>query len=185
MCEPNRIGSAPRRVPARSPMRLPTGSMRTASPACCIRSIAKPRPAMSASLNATRVTPPCGFAPKRPSSSRWRYTRSLLTRQLFQSPCGNPGPTLLSAAAVVRTKARRFTLSLLGSLGEIPHPDHRLLIYRMAEQPCLQHDLAATMRVVRHVIHQVARRVVMKPDNPAVVFQRCPDDREDGFALGA
>ena len=47
---------------------LPAGSTRTARPAARIISITKARPSTSAGEKATRLTPPCGFAPKRERS---------------------------------------------------------------------------------------------------------------------
>src|SRR5256884_2730027 len=50
--------------------RSPAASIRTSSPAASIRPLTYARPATSASLNATRLTPPSGFAPKCASSTR-------------------------------------------------------------------------------------------------------------------
>src|SRR2546425_514242 len=105
MCEPKRMGSAPDREPGRTPKMLPTGSTLTVRPASLIRSIMKRRPATSASLNATRLTPPCGLAPYCERSARCLFTRAPLTRQPFQFPC--LGSAL--RAMTVWTKARRFT----------------------------------------------------------------------------
>src|SRR6266704_1885213 len=105
MCEPKTMGSAPDREPGRTPRMLPTGSTVTVRPGSLIRSIMKRRPVTSASLNATRLTPPCGFAPNWARSVRCWFTRAPFTRQLCQFPCS--GSAL--RAMTVWTNSRRFT----------------------------------------------------------------------------
>src|SRR6266513_2127097 len=107
------MGSAPDREAARTPKILPTGSMLTVSPASFMRSIMKRRPATSASLKATRLTPPCGLVPNLERSVRCWLTREPFTRQLFQLPCW--GSAL--SAMTVPTNSRRFTsFALAGHL---------------------------------------------------------------------
>src|SRR6266542_6818967 len=109
MWEPNRIGSAPGCEPGRAPTMFPAGSIATSSPAWRIRSIANARPSMSAWLNATRLTPPCGFRPKRERSARCWFTRAPSTRQVFQSGSWGTGGTSSSARppyAAVRMNCR-------------------------------------------------------------------------------
>src|SRR5438876_6126185 len=123
MCEPKRMGSAADREPGRTPKVLPTGSTLTVRPASLIRSIMKRRPAASASPNATRLTPPCGFAPYCERSARCLFTRAPLTRQLFQFPC--LGSAL--SAMTVSTNSRRFTsFALAGHLS--PQGSERVVI---------------------------------------------------------
>src|SRR6266540_2155316 len=74
----------------RAPMMFPAGSTPASSPAWRIRSIANVRPSVSAWLNATRLTPPCGFRPKRERSARCWFTRAPSTRQVFQSGSWKP-----------------------------------------------------------------------------------------------
>jgi len=64
-----------RSVPSRPSDKLPAVSIRTSSPAASIRRSTYARPATSASLNATRLTPPSGFAPKCASSARCSCSR--------------------------------------------------------------------------------------------------------------
>src|SRR5919197_1004758 len=94
-------------------MMLPAGSMPAGGPAAPHPTLLKFRPAMSASLNATRLTPPCGFAPNCDRSVRCLLTRAPFTRQLFTLPCR--GSALRASSAW--TKSRRFTsLALAGHL---------------------------------------------------------------------
>src|SRR5438552_10009043 len=123
MWEPKRMGSVPDRAAGRTPKMLPTGSTLTARPAALIRSIMKRRPATSASLKATRLTPPCGFAPYCERSARCLFTRAPLTRQLFQFPCLG----IALSAMTVSTNSRRFTsFALAGHLS--PQGSERVVI---------------------------------------------------------
>src|SRR3989442_5750198 len=111
-CDPKRSGRASASAPGRCPRRLPTGSIRTSSPAPRIRPIAYWRPAMSASLKATQLTPPWGLRPKRDTSATARFTRSPFTRQAVHSgPCGRRDERPPMAAAAT-TNSRRCTSGL-------------------------------------------------------------------------
>src|SRR6266852_7342527 len=123
MWEPKRRGSVPDRAAGRTPTMLPTGSILTVRPAVLIRSIMKRRPATSASLNATRLTPPCGFAPYCERSARCLFTRAPLTRQLHQVPCLG----IVLSAMMVSKNSRRFTsFALAGHLS--PQGSERVVI---------------------------------------------------------
>src|SRR6516165_8482528 len=76
-------------------MRLPAASVRTSSPAASIRRLTYARPATSASLNATRLTPPSGFAPKCASSSKCCCSRAESAR----GSCGSAAGKVSSGAS--------------------------------------------------------------------------------------
>src|SRR5580698_939560 len=63
MWDPNTMGLSAASVPARVPTRLPATSMLTSSPASRINLKTYSRPALSAAVYATRLTPPWGFLP--------------------------------------------------------------------------------------------------------------------------
>src|SRR5262245_1601990 len=107
MCEPMISGFKLAPLPARRPMTLPAASTLTSSFASRISFIAYSRPFRSASLYATRLTPPCGFLPNSESSRRWPLTRSPLTRGC-DVDCGKEDAKAPAAHNSCRLNSRRF-----------------------------------------------------------------------------
>src|SRR5262245_99677 len=105
MCEPVRIAGKPASRPSRLPIMLPAASMRTRSPAAFMRDATYSRPATSAALKATRLTPPSGFAPKRPSSRMRLSSRRGSARGRLEAVC----PVATGVAAPRRRASERRT----------------------------------------------------------------------------
>src|SRR6266511_4870760 len=86
MCEPKRIGLRLLSLRARRPIRLPAASTLTSSLAARISPITYSRPRASASLYATRLTPPCGFLPTSASALMRSIRRRPFTRSSVTEP---------------------------------------------------------------------------------------------------
>src|SRR5918994_1904549 len=95
-------------------MTLPAVSTRTSRPAPCIRPLMYSRPAMSALLNASRLTPPCGLAPNFASAAMRSSMRA-------EFATGNSGSDAAAAkvsrqvvkvaAALNRSRRKLMTIS--------------------------------------------------------------------------
>src|SRR5438093_13468546 len=76
--------------------------------------------------------------------------------------------------------------ALLRSAGApLPHPDHGLLTYGVAELPGQHHDLPAVVAIVDHVVREIAGSVVREPHDAPSFRDRRTDDAEHGLALRA
>src|SRR3989442_3154725 len=67
----------------------------------------------------------------------------------------------------------------------LPHPDHGLLTYGVAELPSQHHDLPAVVAVVDHVVREIAGSVVRETDDAPSFRDRRAHDAEHGHALRA
>src|SRR5687767_2646293 len=140
MCEPVMIAGSFGSLPSRRPMMFPAVSTRTSRPASRIRPVMYSRPAMSAALNATRLTPPSGFVPNFDSSAMRCCRRSDLAG-------GSPGAATTASDAARPRRARKAGRARVGTMrhleGGVPHLSAVLLPILAQYQPVLGQLLVA------------------------------------------